>query len=74
MKSDLSMPRWGAPLVMLPGGYLLFRCIGGLRRVIAPDVCYLWADPARAEAGALPQPVCGAMRRGRPPLGRAAIR
>lgn len=56
MKSDLSMLLWGAPLVMLLGGYLLIRCIGGLRRVIAPDVCYRWADPARAEVVALPQP------------------
>jgi hypothetical protein len=55
MSLDPSTLLWSAPLVMLLGGYLLIRCIGGLRRVIAPDVCYRWADPAHAEVVALPQ-------------------
>lgn len=56
MKSDFSMLLWSSPLVMLLGGYLLIRCIGGLRRVISPDVRQRWADAARAEVVALPQP------------------
>ncbi|MFV3333422.1 hypothetical protein ACNFIA_20975 [Pseudomonas sp. NY15437] len=56
MTFEVSMLLWGAPLVMLLGGYLLVRCIGGLRRVILPDLCQRWADPARAEVVALPRP------------------
>ncbi|MBB4865691.1 hypothetical protein HNP46_004592 [Pseudomonas nitritireducens] len=56
MSLDPSTLLWSAPLVMLLGVYLLVRCIGGLRRVIAPGLCYRWADPARGEVVALPQP------------------
>jgi hypothetical protein len=53
---DPSTLLWSAPLVMLLGGYLLIRCIGGLRRVISPDVCYRWADPTHGEVVTPPQP------------------
>ncbi len=56
MTFDLSILLWSAPLVMLLGGYLLIRCIGGLRRVISPSVCQRWADAARPEVVSLPRP------------------
>ncbi|WP_236199788.1 hypothetical protein [Pseudomonas pseudonitroreducens] len=46
---------WGAPLLMLLGGYGLIRCIGRLRRIIFPDVRQRWADATRPQTVALPR-------------------
>ena len=46
---------WGAPVLMLLGGYLLTRCIGRLRRIIFPAVRQRWADATRPQTVALPR-------------------
>ncbi|MDH1011363.1 hypothetical protein N5J43_24560 [Pseudomonas nicosulfuronedens] len=46
---------WGAPLLMLLGGYGLIHCIGRLRRIIFPDVRQRWSDAARPQVIALPR-------------------
>ncbi len=46
---------WGAPVLMLLGGYLLSCSIGRLRRIIFPAVRQRWADATRPQTVALPR-------------------
>jgi hypothetical protein len=54
MTFPLSALLWGAPLLMLLGGYLLMRCIAQLRRLILPKVRHRWMDATKQEMVPLP--------------------